>query len=184
MGRAIVKAGQRFLGRVGHRIHAAVPQGQPHEARTNEDLACLAARPRGVRRLRIEASEVTDAGLAHLAGLTGLRRLTLSRNPAVTDAGLAHLGGLTALEALSLRRTYIRGDGLVHLRRLTRLRTLELDASTLTNRGLEHLGTLTQLRAIRLSRHGWTQSRGFTEDALSALRSALPHCDIVVDDDD
>ncbi len=45
--------------------------------------------------------KVTDAGLAHLAGLTALEELDLSYSQ-VPDAGLAHLAGLTALETLYL----------------------------------------------------------------------------------
>ena len=46
-------------------------------------------------------TQVTDAGLVHLAGLTNLRVLTLLGDQ-ITDADLVHLKGLTKLEDLSL----------------------------------------------------------------------------------
>mgnify|MGYP001407054826 CR=1 FL=1 len=52
-----------------------------------------------VVEVNLIGSEVTDAGLAHLAGLAALQFLHLN-DTQVTGAGLAHLAGLTALEAL------------------------------------------------------------------------------------
>jgi hypothetical protein len=46
---------------------------------------------------------VTDAGLAHLRGLTNLRMLVLIGTK-LTDAGLEHLKGLTNLEGLVLEQ--------------------------------------------------------------------------------
>ena len=61
---------------------------------------------------------MTDAGLAHLAGLTGLQRLYLG-NTRVTDAGLAHLKELTGLRHLDLEETGVTDAGLAHLEGLT-----------------------------------------------------------------
>ena len=69
--------------------------------------------------------EVTDASLAHLAGLTALELLILDGTQ-VTDAGLAHLTGLTALERLYLYGNPITGPGLAHLTGLTALKELSL----------------------------------------------------------
>jgi hypothetical protein len=44
-----------------------------------------------------ECKQVSDAGLAHLAGLTGLSHLDLSACKQVSDADLAHLVELTSL---------------------------------------------------------------------------------------
>ena len=56
-------------------------------------------------------SDGTDAGVAHLKGLTQLQLLELG-NTKVTDAGLANLKGLTQLQSLDLHGTQITDAGL------------------------------------------------------------------------
>ena len=77
---------------------------------------------------------VTDASLAHLAGLTELKSLVLSTtipglrtSTRVTDAGLAHLAGLTVLETLGLTARAITDTGLAHLTELPALEQLYLE---------------------------------------------------------
>ena len=48
---------------------------------------------------------ITDAGLAHLKGLTKLQTLDISDCKNITDAGLVHLEDLTNLETLDLMET-------------------------------------------------------------------------------
>jgi hypothetical protein len=67
--------------------------------------------------LKIANTHVTDAGLAHLKGLTGLKRLLLGDAP-ITDKGLEHLRGLTNLETLGLNSPHITDAGLKHLSNL------------------------------------------------------------------
>ena len=66
--------------------------------------------------LYLSSTNVTDAGLAHLKGMSHLRRLTLA-NTRITDAGLAHLKGLTSLERLDLRNTQVTQAGVDRLQR-------------------------------------------------------------------
>jgi Leucine-rich repeat (LRR) protein len=68
-----------------------------------------------VEEVDLTGTQVTDAGLAHLQGLTGLQGLWLI-NTQVTDAGLAHLQGLTGLQVLSLDNTQVTDAGLAKLR--------------------------------------------------------------------
>ena len=67
-----------------------------------------------VEYVTLSGTEVTDAGLVHLAGLTALERLYL-RGTQITNAGLAHLTGLTALEFLTLFRTQVTDVGVAEL---------------------------------------------------------------------
>ena len=67
----------------------------------------------------------SDAGLASLKGLTGLKELNLTSTD-ITDAGLAYLEGLPNLERLWLELTRVTPGGLVHLRGLSKLRRLYL----------------------------------------------------------
>ena len=51
-----------------------------------------------------------DEGLAHLAGLTNLRWLTLG-NTRITDDGLGHLEALRNLNELNVQATQVTGAG-------------------------------------------------------------------------
>ena len=82
--------------------------------------------------------EVTDASLAHLAGLTALELLILDGTQ-VTDAGLAHLSGLTALKDLRLIVTGFTDAGLAHLTGLTALKELSLYNTQVTDAGVAEL---------------------------------------------
>ena len=61
-------------------------------------------------------TQVNDAGLAHLQGMTQLGVLHLD-DTQVSDAGLADLGGLTELRVLSLCNTQITDAGIAELQK-------------------------------------------------------------------
>ena len=61
---------------------------------------------RPVTRVTLRHTQVSDAGLVHLKGLTSLQRLGLG-DTQVSDAGLVHLKGLTSLQRLNLARTQV-----------------------------------------------------------------------------
>ena len=105
--------------------------------------------PRSVTSVIGGRSQITDAGLVHLRGLTRLGVLDLTGTP-VTDAGLLHLRGLTQLVYLTLERTQVTDAGLEHFRRLTQLRVLNLTGTQVTDAGLVHLQGLTQLIVLNL----------------------------------
>ncbi len=67
-----------------------------------------------LEELRLEHTQVTDAGLVHLKGLSNLRGLNLWATQ-LTDAGLVHLEGLTNLETLFLAFTQVTDAGVKSL---------------------------------------------------------------------
>ena len=82
---------------------------------------------------------LSDAGIAHLAKLTGLKTLALDKT-AVTDNGLAVVKHFPALEELSLLQCQVLTDaGLAHIGRLTRLEWLELANTPVTDAGINEL---------------------------------------------
>lgn len=95
-------------------------------------------------------SSVTDAGLDHLKGMTGLRRLHLPWLR-VSDAALKHVEGLTALRSLGLTGTRVTGTGFQHLKGLPALEELYLGHTRVDDRGLIHVGRLTGLEVLDLS---------------------------------
>jgi hypothetical protein len=69
----------------------------------------------GKELVLINAAKVTDAGLVHLEGMTGMTILSL-RGTKVTDAGLVHLEGMTGLHVLNLSNTKITDAGVAKLK--------------------------------------------------------------------
>lgn len=113
-----------------------------------------------------EAAAITDEGLRHLSGLSGLKHLGMSRTQ-VTSRGLAHLARLTTLESLNLNGTQVDGDGLKHLRGLTILQSLDLSGTRVDGAGLKHLRGLVRLKELHL---GGTRVDG---PALAHLRGLV-----------
>ncbi|MGD0091665.1 MAG: hypothetical protein ABSE73_17245 [Planctomycetota bacterium] len=115
--------------------------------------------------------EATDAGLANLKGLTGLRTLNL-RATQVTDAGVAYLAGLTGLRSLFLAETKITDAGLANLKDLSGLQNLDLHSTAITDAGLANLNGLTGLRFLMLD------GTKVTMEGVAKLLKALPNCTV------
>tara|TARA_B100000809_G_scaffold257649_1_gene299598 strand:+ start:153 stop:677 length:525 start_codon:yes stop_codon:yes gene_type:complete len=66
--------------------------------------------------LNLEYTEITDAGLAHLVGLSNIRTLVL-RGTEITDEGLAQLESLTTLTELDLEFAAVSNEGVGRLQK-------------------------------------------------------------------
>ncbi len=90
-------------------------------------------------------ASITDADLAQLARLTGLRFLGV-HDPRITDVGLAALNEMTSLKILMLSGTQVSGAGLRSLRAMTQLDRLNLSQTRVDDLGsIAHLTRLTEL---------------------------------------
>ena len=98
-----------------------------------------------------EGSDPTNDDLRVLERLADVRQLTLSNRKKITDAGLAHLTGMTHLNVLVLDGTSVAGPGLHHLRELKQLEGLTFASTPLTDDGLAHLAALPKLKWLHLS---------------------------------
>jgi hypothetical protein len=119
-------------------------------------LAPLAKLPE-IEWIGLHASDITEADLEHLKGLTKLRRLGLV-DTRLNDAGLKRLEGMTSLEMLYLNENPITDAGLENLRKLTKLRELGLGQTKTTDAGLERLKPFKDLQALQLQRLGITSA--------------------------
>ena len=95
--------------------------------------------------LQIDATNLTDAGVAPLSGCRSLQSLSMDmpwredgKGIAVGDEGLQHLAGLP-LEILGLSNTRVTDAGMDTLSRMQRLRELYLNGTPVTDAGLEKL---------------------------------------------
>ena len=86
---------------------------------TDATLAHI-GRLHGLRVLELGKTEVSDAGLVHLIGATTLERLILSHTR-LTDSGMAHMGQMTGLKEIGIDHTHVTDAGLAHLKRLPNL---------------------------------------------------------------
>ncbi len=169
-------------------------------------------------RFKAESSMVDDDDLAWLAKLPDVETLELANNQAVTDAGLAHLAGLKNLRVLYLHRTRVTGvglsavaeslrtlslsyspvtdEGLAPLRAAGRLRNLQLKSTRIGDQGLAHLAAIKSLESLQLSNTDITDDglpslaaltglqqlslRGtlVTAAGVADLQRALPNCEI------
>jgi hypothetical protein len=91
-----------------------------------------------VNNVVLQETNVTDADVAQLAGLTTLVELDLNGTQ-VGDPGLASLSELTNLGYLYLNRAQIGDAALVHLGRLPNLKELRLGGTQVTDEGVESL---------------------------------------------
>jgi hypothetical protein len=132
-----------------------------------------------------ENDALTDANLAVLTGLHGLRALSLRASDSlsearsgVTDAGVALLSVLPYLQDLSVVNYAVSGTGMATL---TALRSLVLEHSA-TDDGVAAFTALTALRDLRLV--GCPAVTGTGISALTRLESlSLEDCRGVTDED-
>ena len=71
---------------------------------------------RGLERLSLSRTSVTDVGLGVLTRLPALKYLSLEGNSGVTDRGLANLERLTGLQELVVISMSLSAQGLRQLR--------------------------------------------------------------------
>ena len=141
---------------------------------TDADLAILGDRP-DLQHLWLTGADISDEGLAHLAGLRKLVVFNLADTPKVTDLGVQHLapilpalnslelpgtritdasmaaiGQIQGLSDLDLSRTRVTDDGLAHLAGLIKLKFLWLGDTAITDRGLAHLRGMNRMTLLIL----------------------------------
>ena len=85
-----------------------------------------------LRELRLNQSNITDAGLSNLRNLTRLSHLDLSQTK-VTSEGLVHLKSLPNLKTLYLAHCSITGQGAVVLAEMHNLESLNIESSSMSN---------------------------------------------------
>lgn len=121
---------------------------------SDADLAVLARLPR-LRYIGIDDApariEVTNAGFAHLKGLTQLQGLFLP-GAGIDDAGIAHLRALAKLQTLGLAQSYLGDASCAWIGGLRELKGLSLDGTRITDGGVMHLSRLGKLEILSLAR--------------------------------
>ena len=143
----------------------------------------------------VSTSKVTDAAIANLRHLTGLKGLALWEtnigdealqhvrhlcnlswldigDTKITDAGLGYLRELSCLNDLALLNDRISNYGLIHLQNLLKLEGLDLMNTPLTDEGAGMLCNMSRLKNLRIF------NTCITEEGYQKLKAALPRCRI------
>ena len=101
------------------------------------DRLTRAAKRRGVRTVTVTTG-IGDEGARHLAALTGLKSLNVSRNR-IGAEGARHLAALTCLTSLNVFGNHIGAEGARHLAALTCLTNLNVGQNEIGAEGARHL---------------------------------------------
>lgn len=120
--------------------------------------------------LYLSGSGLTDAGLAHLSGLTKLKTLSLGVLPNIKGPGLEHLKSLKMVESLRLSETGVTDETIKHVKGLTQLKSIWLPRSAKLP-ALEHLKGLLALENVYVP-------ASWDADALSVAKKILPKKDV------
>jgi len=134
---------------------------------TDKGMATL-AKMKSLEDLKISSPYVTDAGMRKLSECPCLESLSLL-GCKITNAGLAHLAKLKTLTklSLSLRKTQVTGSGLAGLKSLEHLR-IDTSEGTITDVDLADLSRITSLKNLHITVHDSSQSL-ITDQGLSHL---------------
>ncbi len=163
---------------------------------TDEGLRMISELP-ALEHLELTTALVTDAGMAHLAGLSHLVKLVLrapsGKAPLYTEAGFAAIGRLSDLITLEIEPQSAGDEALAHLRGLIQLRFLEIhprdlvedddgrlvEGVTVTDEGMDAFTYIPNLIALDLP-SAVVGDAGFAALAgLSRLESlALRHAEV------
>jgi hypothetical protein len=122
--------------------------------------------------LQTNLAQITDDGVKPLARLTNLRNLKFFHpGKSFSGAGLAHLAELPHLERLTVAGSLsFNDDGMAAVGKLTRLQEFRTWHAGFTNEGVKKLKALTNLKSLYLGqRLTYTPPACPTDDTLSIL---------------
>jgi hypothetical protein len=138
-------------------VNFNVPAGDKPVLLDDPDLIPLGKMPK-LRQLALQQTKISDKGLEPLKGLKMLESLTLGQERQISDEGLAHVVGLTGLTQLLIPGTALSDNGLGTLKGLVNLRVLDLASTAVTDAGLKHLASFPRLESLSLSGTGVTDA--------------------------
>lgn len=120
-------------------------------------------------------SDLHDAGLAVLCGLSQLENLDL-QGTEITNDGLCELKKLRLLKYLRLKENpQLTNSSILHVKQIPNLCDLQIQETGIDQNGLDRLAGMVSLERIVLSVH----DGNFTYEGLLKVSRALPACTIL-----
>lgn len=123
---------------------------------TDEVLAQLPRLAKLEELSLLDTGRVSDAGLARLQELPGLKRFGFPYSG--TDVGMEYLAHLQQLEELNIAWSNVTDAGFRHVSNLSRLRRLSVQHTKITDAALANLSGLTDLEVLELNQAGMTDA--------------------------
>ena len=121
--------------------------------------------------LDLRQTNVDDAALTHLSQLNSLRILKLEYNQQLTDKGLAHIAGLTQLSELDLAFVPVNDQSIESLTQLKSLTKLYLYGTLISDEGLRRLPELPELEVLYVGRDEGAEISDISVEILTARQS-------------
>jgi internalin A len=116
---------------------------------TDADIERIASL-KGVKRLDLSLTYISDRGAERLRALDQLEELNLFAAEFITDAAMAFVRSNRQLKTLNLRGTDVTDTSLAYVAELSHLKSLDISFTQITDVGLEHLASLAQLEELNL----------------------------------
>jgi hypothetical protein len=135
----------------------------------DDALAKLSTQNR-VRTLHVGGQQVTDKNLAYVGRMTSLEELIVFPGIDISEVGVAHLAGLKNLRILTLTNTMLTDEGLRHLAGLTNLEELWVEGPSFSDAGLAHFRGMTRLKTLTMIANRNT----ITSEGRKRLQAAIP----------
>jgi len=163
---------------------------------TGAGFAALAG-SKELKQVRILSAKITDARLQGIGTLKQLEELALSQDVSLTDAGLAHVAGMTKLTKLWLSGATISDAGMKQVAKLPAVAEITLKLATVSDAGVAELANSKSLRKLSLSDTDVTDAgllplsrcKSLVEvyaprtrvslEGIAAFQKALPTCKVV-----
>jgi internalin A len=118
-----------------------------HRIDTDAALRAVSDFPR-LKRLYLHKGQATDEGLMSLTQLTELEELMVWNAVQLTDAGIAHLAGLPKVRNVHFSNGQLGDAFLKVFSRMPNLKLLSLQGNAFSDDGLKHLAEFKQLRSL------------------------------------
>lgn len=116
---------------------------------SDADMAKVATL-RGLRKLDLSHTRITDRGLEYLAPLENVTDLNCEFAEYLTEEGVAHIRHWKRLERLNLRGTKVTSKVFDSLAKLESLRSLDISSTQIEDEGFEQLSSLAKLERLAI----------------------------------
>jgi Leucine-rich repeat (LRR) protein len=102
-----------------------------------------------LKSLDLADTNLTDAGMVHIAKFNKLTRLSLFYCN-ITNGGLRHVAQLKELQVLNLDSREMSDEGLCHLRDLPKLKSLDIFSGRIADSSCLHIARIRSLESLEL----------------------------------
>ena len=138
---------EKLGGKVEFNANREVVKVDLNNAKITNDHLKLLEKFTELEWLDLRVTPISDEGIAHIGGLRKLKFLNVFRTN-MSDAGLASLRGLTELETLLMGGTKVTDEGLKNIEKFAKLKKLSIFRTAVSDTGLKSIEKLSALEVL------------------------------------